>query len=95
MNMESFRMKTRQHGATGRFRFSDFARRLAMSRDLSMVSALLLLAACAGDSTGPETTTTTNQPASDFAGVGLEDPIRWRGVDDSSVSAAGGDPVRR
>ena len=43
------------------------ARRLAMSRDLSMVSALLLLAACAGDSTGPETTTTTNQPASDFA----------------------------
>ena len=43
------------------------ARRLAMSRDLSMVSALLLLAACAGDTTGPETTTTTNQPASDFA----------------------------
>ena len=43
------------------------ARRLAMSRDLSMVSALLLLASCAGDSTGPETTTTTNQPASDFA----------------------------
>jgi low affinity Fe/Cu permease len=30
MNMESFRMKTRQHGAMGRFRFSDFARRLAM-----------------------------------------------------------------
>jgi hypothetical protein len=43
------------------------ARRLAMSRDLSMVSALLLLAACAGDTTGPETTTTTNQRASDFA----------------------------
>jgi uncharacterized lipoprotein YajG len=43
------------------------ARRLAMSRDLSMVSALLLLAACAGDTTGPETTTTTNPPASGFA----------------------------
>jgi len=30
MNMESFRMNPRQHGAMGRFRFSDFARRLAV-----------------------------------------------------------------
>jgi len=30
MNMESFRMETRRHGAMGRFRFSDFARRLAV-----------------------------------------------------------------
>jgi hypothetical protein len=35
------------------------ARRLAMSRDLTMVTALLLLAACAGDTTGPEPTSTT------------------------------------
>ncbi len=32
------------------------ARRLAMSRQLSMVPALILLAACAGDTTGPEST---------------------------------------
>ena len=32
------------------------ARRLAMSRQLTMVPALLLLAACAGDSTGPDST---------------------------------------
>jgi low affinity Fe/Cu permease len=30
MNMESFRMKTKKRGAMGRFRFSDFARRLAV-----------------------------------------------------------------
>src|SRR3954467_14050217 len=30
MNMESFRMETRRHGAMERFRFSDFARRLAV-----------------------------------------------------------------
>src|SRR3954453_22445806 len=30
MNMESFRMETRRHGAMGRFRFSDFARRPAV-----------------------------------------------------------------
>jgi hypothetical protein len=34
------------------------ARRLAMSRKLAMLSALLLLAACAGDTTGPESTST-------------------------------------
>jgi hypothetical protein len=34
------------------------ARRLAMSRDLTMVTALILLAACAGDTTGPEPTST-------------------------------------
>jgi hypothetical protein len=34
------------------------ARRLAMSRNLSMVSALLLLAACAGDTTGPDSAPT-------------------------------------
>src|SRR5215217_7873929 len=37
------------------------ARRLAMSRKLSMVSALLLLAACAGDSTGPDATSNPTQ----------------------------------
>jgi hypothetical protein len=42
------------------------ARRLAMSRDLSMVSALLLLAGCAGETTGPETSTNTTQAASDL-----------------------------
>ena len=41
------------------------ARRLAMSRDLSMVSALLLLAACAGDTTGPDSAPT--QSATDVA----------------------------
>lgn len=41
------------------------ARRLAMSRDLSMVSALLLLAACAGDTTGPDSAST--QSAADVA----------------------------
>jgi hypothetical protein len=41
------------------------ARRLAMSRDLSMVSALLLLAACAGDTTGPDSAPT--QSANDVA----------------------------
>jgi hypothetical protein len=46
------------------------ARRLAMSRDLTMVTALLLLAACAGDTTGPEPTSTTITTVSD-AGVRL------------------------
>ncbi len=40
------------------------ARRLAMSRNLTMVLALLLLAACAGDSTGPEATSTATQTPS-------------------------------
>lgn len=35
------------------------ARRLAISQNLSMVSALLLIAACAGDTTGPESTGTS------------------------------------
>src|SRR6266487_5249060 len=34
------------------------ARRLAILRDCAMLTALLLLAACAGDSTAPETTST-------------------------------------
>jgi hypothetical protein len=46
------------------------ARRLAMSRDLTMVTALILLAACAGDTTGPEPTSTTINTVSD-AGVRL------------------------
>ena len=41
------------------------ARRLAMSRQLTMVSALLLLAACAGDTTGPESTSVPIHEASD------------------------------
>ena len=46
------------------------ARRLAMSRQLTMVSALLLLAACAGDTTGPESTSIPIHEASD-AGLRL------------------------
>jgi low affinity Fe/Cu permease len=41
MNMESFRMKTKKRGAMGRFRFSDFARRLAAwtGRPLAFLAA--------------------------------------------------------
>jgi hypothetical protein len=38
------------------------ARRLAISRNLAMITALVLLAACAGETTAPEAPTTPNTP---------------------------------
>ena len=82
------------------------ARRLAMSRDLTMVTALILLAACAGDTTGPEATSTPINTGSD-AGLRLvprtvtietNQRIRFRGqslrgrdrITDLAWSATGG-----
>jgi hypothetical protein len=82
------------------------ARRLAMSRDLTMVTALILLAACAGDTTGPEPTSTTINTASNAglrlvprtATIETNQRIRFRGeplrgrdrVTDLAWSATGG-----
>ncbi len=66
------------------------ARRLAISRNLAMVNALALLAACAGDTTAPEAPAIPGIPASPSAPLGfrvlpgavtveVNQPVRFRG----------------
>jgi hypothetical protein len=48
------------------------ARRLAISRDLAMLNLLVLLAACAGETTAPEATADPSTPAVPNAPVGFQ-----------------------
>ncbi|MBA3318964.1 MAG: hypothetical protein H0T50_12860 [Gemmatimonadales bacterium] len=66
------------------------ARRLAISRNLGMLNALLLLAACAGETTAPEASSTPSTPAAPHTPAGFQvlpgtvtievkQPVRFRG----------------